>query len=90
MAALTTALLQESTASRSTAEFSAAVDRLGSQANADRRFAYASWEFSGDIADHGPEFFLSFTTWRGSDRDGQVSLLASGDSHGTSSALIKD
>ena len=68
----------------------AAIGRLARQASADRPFAYASWEFSGDVSDHRPEFFLSFTTWQGDPSDGQVSLLASGDSHGTSSALIRD
>lgn len=67
-----------------------AIEHLGSQATAERPFAYASWEFSGDVADHRPEFFLSFTTWQGDVSDGQVALLASGDSHGTSSALIRD
>lgn len=78
--------LPDSTRGRITA----AIERLGSQATAERPFAYASWEFSADVADHGPEFFLNLTTWQGSEDDGQSRLIASGDSHGNSATLISE
>lgn len=67
-----------------------AIERLGREASADRPFAYASWEFSGDIADHRPEFFLTLTTWQGGEDDGQPLVVASGDSHGNLATLIDD
>lgn len=72
------------------ARITRAVERLGRDATADRPFAYASWEFSGDIADHRPEFFLTLTVWRGGEDDGQPMVVASGDSHGNLASLIDD